>query len=196
MKICGHNIRVGDYVLFANTRAHPTEIITSRTEGMDGHITIGNHCLISPGMLMYSAAGITIGDNCMFGADCYISDCDWHGIYNRNSAYGCSQPIQLKDNVWVGHGAKILKGVTVGENSIIGAGSVVTRSIPANVIAAGNPAKIRGEIDPEQRMLTREVLFTEIDDLIKQMNTMSKFYYHDNRVYKWLRTKIRPTSKD
>ncbi len=196
MRIHGKNIRVGDYVHLANSPFHPIELATSSVEGMNGHINIGNCCLVSPGMTMYSATDITIGHDCMFGGECYVSDCDWHGIYNRNSAYGRSKPIELKDNVWVGHGAKILKGVTIGENSVVGAGAVVTRSIPPNVIAGGNPAVVLKEIDTEKRMITRGAVFTEIDDLIKQLNTMSRFLYRDNRLRTWLRTVIWPTSQD
>ena len=68
-------------------------------------------------------------------------------IYNRaenNSIYynTCAEPVEIKDGVWVGGGAIILPGVTIGKNSIIGAGSVVNRSIPDNCVAVGNPCRV------------------------------------------------------
>src|SRR5690606_37267877 len=101
-----------------------------------------------------------IDSNCMIGAESYISDSDWHGVYNRTRPFRCSSPIHLKKNVWLGYRCIICKGVTIGENSIIGAGSVVTGDIPDNVIAAGNPAKVVKAINPNRRMLTREFLFS------------------------------------
>jgi maltose O-acetyltransferase len=55
---------------------------------------------------------------------------------------GSAKPILIEENVWLGYGAIVLKGVTIGKNSIIGAGSVVTTNIPANCIAAGNPCRV------------------------------------------------------
>ena len=67
----------------------------------------------------------------------------------RNEGYDYGKPITLGKNVWLGGGCTILSGVTIGDNSIIGAGSVVTKDIPANVIAAGNPARVIREIPQE-----------------------------------------------
>ena len=61
-----------------------------------------------------------------------------------------ARPIEIKDNVWIGGGSIILPGVTVGENSVIGAGSVVTRSIPANCVAVGNPCRVIRTFEEEE----------------------------------------------
>ena len=65
-------------------------------------------------------------------------------------------PVEIKDNVWIGGGCILLAGVTIGENSVIGAGSVVTRSIPANCVAVGNPCKVirsfNGEVTQEYQV--------------------------------------------
>ena len=78
----------------------------------------------------------------MIASNVYISDADWHDIYDSTASPGATAPITLERNVWLGEGVKLCKGVRIGENTVIGAGSVVTGDIPANVIAAGNPAHV------------------------------------------------------
>ena len=72
----------------------------------------------------------------------YITDSDWHGIYDRTKRGEEICPVHIENNVWLGDGAKVLKGVRIGENSIVGAGAIVSRDVPANVVVAGNPAEI------------------------------------------------------
>ena len=89
---------------------------------------------------------LTIGNNVKIGGGVLLIDTDCHPIdfsVRRNSNEGtCSAPIVIEDDVWIGAQSIVLKGVTIGARSIIGAGSVVTKSIPADCIAAGNPCKI------------------------------------------------------
>lgn len=101
-------------------------------------IRIGNKCGFS-GTVIGSESSITIGNNVRCGANTLITDSDWHSDDPRS---GIPRPVNIKDNVWLGVNAIVLKGVTIGENSVIGAGSIVTKDIPANVIAAGNPCKV------------------------------------------------------
>jgi len=75
---------------------------------------------------MGAASGIFIADNCMIASDAYITDADWHDIYNRASI-GKSAPVHIDENVWIGDRATICKGVHIGKNSIIGASAVVTK---------------------------------------------------------------------
>lgn len=97
-------------------------------------IKIGNNCGFS-GTTIGSAMEITIGDNVFIGANGIITDFDWHSERSNTAP----QPIRIYDNVWLGVNCTVLKGVTIGENSIIGANSLVVKDIPANVIAGGNP---------------------------------------------------------
>lgn len=89
---------------------------------------------------------LTIGNNVKIGGGVLLIDTDCHPIdfsARRNSNDGtCAAPIVIEDDVWIGAQSIVLKGVTIGARSIIGAGSVVTKSIPADCIAAGNPCKI------------------------------------------------------
>jgi len=99
-------------------------------------------------MLKSEGAGITVGQDGLFGAHVEIFDSDFHELTPANRRGGRAQmgPVEIGENVFVGMSVKILKGVTIGADSVIGAGSVVTRSIPAGVIAAGNPARVVREL--------------------------------------------------
>lgn len=87
---------------------------------------------------------IKIGDNVLCGANTLITDFDWHGLHpdHRRSGEPEPKPIVIEDNVWLCINVMVMKGVTIGKNSIIGAGSIVTNDIPANVIAAGIPCRV------------------------------------------------------
>ena len=91
------------------------------------------------GTVIGAYAGITIGKDVKCGANTLITDADWHPEDPRS---GVPSPVVIGDNVWLGVGAIVLKGSRIGENTVIGANSVVTGEIPANVIAAGNPCKV------------------------------------------------------
>ena len=109
-------------------------------------ITIGNNCGFS-GTIIGSAINIQLGNNVRCGANTLITDSDWHSDDVRT---GEDSPVVIGDNVWLGYGVKVLKGVHIGNNSVIGAGSMVTKDIPSNVIAAGNPCKVIRNIENEE----------------------------------------------
>ena len=110
-----------------------------------GKITIGNNVGMSSPCL-WVKENLTIGDNVKIGGNCIIMDNDVHQIdyAERQSDNGIvhSSPVVIEDDAWLGANVIVLKGVTIGARSIIGAGSVVTKSIPADCIAAGNPCKV------------------------------------------------------
>lgn len=101
-------------------------------------LVIGNNCGFS-GTVIGCFNKIIIGNNVKCGANSLITDSDWHLGDLRS---GEPKEIIIKDNVWLGVNATVMKGVTIGRNSVIGANSVVTKDVPDNVIAAGNPCKI------------------------------------------------------
>lgn len=114
-------------------------------------IVIGDNCGFSS-IVLGASNYIEIGNNVMIGANSLITDFDWHSLNTKDHYSGVpeSKPVIIGDNVFIGYSTTILKGVNVGENSIIGANSVVTRNIPSNVVAAGNPCKVmRSLIDKE-----------------------------------------------
>jgi len=101
-------------------------------------VKIGEHSGFS-GTVIGAFAGITIGDHVKCGANTLITDGDWHPEDPRS---GEPRPVVIGNNVWLGVGAIVLKGARIGENTVIGANSVVTGEIPPNVVAAGNPCKV------------------------------------------------------
>lgn len=125
------------------------------TVNPDSRIVIGDRVGISSACL-WAKESITIGNDVNIGGDCLIMDNDAHphSYLCRNSVYANqvgrenfqkiipTAPIQIDDNVWIGARCIVLKGVHIGARSIIAAGSVVTKDIPADVIAGGNPAKV------------------------------------------------------
>lgn len=115
----------------------------------DARVEIGDRVEINNNaMLKSEGPGIRIGRDGLFGAHVEIYDSDFHELDPRRRQGGHPRmaPVDIGENVFVGMGVRILKGVTVGADSVIGAGSVVTSSIPAGVVAAGNPARIVREL--------------------------------------------------
>lgn len=109
-------------------------------------LTIGDNVGISQTALI-AHADITIGNNVKIGGGTCVYTSDFHSLdaviraSGEDLKYRRSAPVVVEDNAFVGARCLILKGVTIGENSIVGAGSVVTKSVPANQIWAGNPAR-------------------------------------------------------
>lgn len=195
VEVFGGPVEIGDYATVIATRDQRIRLsVWSVQEGM-GRISIGSYCLICPGVRISSGSQITIGDNCMMASGVYITDADWHGIYDR-AGFGRTLPISISDNVWIGDRAMICKGVSIGENSIIGAGSVVLSPVPANVIAAGNPARVLRTLDPEREMRTRRDWFDGHSHLSGELDAWDKAALKDNTVLKWLRYLVFPQKGD
>lgn len=116
------------------------------------NITLGrgfyaNHnCVILDGARVTFGDSVFIAPNCVFTTAGHPTDPDL-----RAEGYEFSLPITVGNRVWFGAGVTVLPGVTIGDDSIIGAGSVVNRDIPSGVIAAGNPARVIRKITPEDR---------------------------------------------
>lgn len=108
-------------------------------------LNIGNNVGMSS-TRMWIHDSVTIGDNVKIGACVLIMDTDAHPIdylKRRSSSFGTkSAPIVIEDDVWIGAHSIILKGVRIGARSVIGAGSVVAKSIPQDCVAVGNPCRI------------------------------------------------------
>ncbi len=135
-------IVIGDKFRLLSTTV-PSEMVAHP----GGRIEIGNGVFINYGASLSAHQLVRIGDGCQLGSYACLMDNDYHRVEDRNQS-GLSQPIILGRNVWLGVRVIVLKGVTIGDNAVIGAGSVVTRDIPANTVAAGAPAKIIRTFEP------------------------------------------------
>lgn len=196
VKLFGTPIEIGRYThVICSSDSNIRLVIWAKDES-SGSIKIGDYCLISPGVRITSAARIEIGNNCMLANGAFVTDADWHGIYDRLDTTGSCAPVILKENVWIGDCATICKGVTIGENSIVGAGSVVTADIPANSIAAGNPARVVKELDPAAQMIKREKMFENPRELEMYMNDFDRGFLKKNSTLGWLRTLLFPRQGD
>jgi len=107
-------------------------------------ISIGDDNRFSNNVAIISRTSVSIGNFCLIGDQAMIVDADFHSLdpLQRRSSPGDSTPTTIADNVWIGSRVVVLKGVTIGSNSVIGAMSLVTRSIPANSLAFGVPARV------------------------------------------------------
>ena len=115
----GQNIHIGDHVYL--------NFLCTILDNNEVHI--GHHVMIGPGVQIYTAAHPL-------------------QVEARNQGWEVAKPIVIEDNVWIGGGAIILPGVRIGRNAVVGAGAVVSRSVPANTVVAGNPARVIREIEP------------------------------------------------
>ncbi len=116
--------------------------------GFGFNVEVGDNFFANNGCNFVDPAKITFGDNVFIGPDCGFYTAHHPVSYKlRNQLYEWAYPIKVGDNVWFGGGCRVLPGVTIGSNVVIGAGSVVTRDIPDNCIAAGNPCRILRYID-------------------------------------------------
>jgi acetyltransferase-like isoleucine patch superfamily enzyme len=195
VELFGAPIELGDYVnVVASSDKRVRLAIWSEQPGR-GHIRIGNFCLICPGVRIGSAHEILIGDNCMIASNAYLTDSDWHDIYNRISI-GKTAPIRIENNVWIGDSAIVCKGVHIGENSIVGAGAVVVNDIPANCVAAGNPARIVKQLDAAEVFTTRAQFFSEPEKLLRAFDQTDKALLGGNSLRHWLRYLLFPSRGD
>ena len=123
--------------------------------GSDGLLEIGDDVFVNYGASIAAHKLVRIGDHCSLGTHAIIMDNDFHSVIDRNKIPP-SEPVILGANVWLGARVIVLKGVTIGKNSVIGAGSVVTKDIPPDCLAAGVPARVirqiqLSEVQGEQR---------------------------------------------
>ncbi|NIS81630.1 MAG: sugar O-acetyltransferase [Anaerolineales bacterium] len=116
----GQNIHIGDHVYL--------NYLCTILDNNDVHI--GNHVMIGPLVQIYTAAHLLQAEA-------------------RIQGWEVAKPIVIEDNVWLGGGAILLPGVRIGRNAVVGAGAVVPRSVPANTVVAGNPARVIRELEQE-----------------------------------------------
>ena len=126
----------GDRVRLVSTIA-TLELVTLPS----GTLEIGDNVFINFGSSIVAARQVTIGNDCLIGAHVSIMDCDFHRVEDK--AWDTSGlPVILEDRVWLGNRSIVLKGVTIGHDAVVAAGSVVTRDVPPRTVVAGVPARV------------------------------------------------------
>lgn len=148
-------VNISDNVIFFQSTTHAVSVglgseIGSGVRikaGFDGKITVGKHVLIDDYSYISAHKSITIGDNTMISAVCYIVDFNHiaplssYNLRLKENSY-TSKEIVIGKNVWIGTHSVILPGVTIGDYAVVGAGSVVTKSVPPYTVVVGNPAGV------------------------------------------------------
>ncbi|MHC1682481.1 MAG: DapH/DapD/GlmU-related protein [Clostridiaceae bacterium] len=165
--VIGDNVMFGYYLAPHFYGFH--ELIQARTK--ESSIKIGNNTKLSNDITLISVKSIEVGENCLIGDRVTIYDFDGHELnpLERTNSEGKSGAIIIGNNVWIGSMVTILKGVSIGENSIVGANSVVTNNIPKNSIVVGNPARIVKNLK-DLDLSSKEKLIKYITNLINSDN--------------------------
>lgn len=111
------------------------------------NIEIGENFYSNHNLVILDCARVTFGDNVFIAPNCgFYTACHPLDVTTRNKGLEYAKPITVGNNVWIGGNVVVLAGVRIGNNTVIGAGSVVTKDIPDNVVAVGNPCKVLKEI--------------------------------------------------
>ena len=127
------------------------------------NIYIGKNFYSNFNLTIIDCAKVTIGDNCMFGPNVSIFTAG-HPIHAqiRNTGYEYAFPITIGNNVWIGGNTVVNPNVTIGNNTVIGSGSVVTKDIPSDTVAVGNPCRIIRQItDEDKKYYYKKLVFKE-----------------------------------
>ena len=139
---------IGAHCFFDSATRQPNKI---QTFDPAATVTIGDACYLN-GLEIAAQSSVTLGNLCIV-ADCLIMDTDFHSVETNRHDAGApvqTRPVAIAENVWIGNRTIILKGVRVGENSVVGAGTVVRQSVPANAVVIGNPQQIVKRLTPHE----------------------------------------------
>lgn len=110
------------------------------------NITLGKRIFINAGCKFQDQGGVTIGDDCLIGHNVVFATLN-HDLDPARRADLRPAPIEVGNNVWLGANVTVLPGVTIGANAVVGAGSLVTKDVPANTVAVGSPARVVRTLD-------------------------------------------------
>jgi len=130
----------GRIVLGEGVEIWSDKVCVHLSTGVHGNIEIGRGSLLNQGVTLHAEQHIHLGRDALIGEHVAIHDTNFHPV-SPDAGVRTSR-VWLGDNVWVGHRAVILAGVTIGDHAVVGAGSVVTRDVPARSVVAGVPAQV------------------------------------------------------
>lgn len=135
----------GKFIAGRNVSFHAKPFSSSITVNKQARLLVGDNVFFNYGLDIGCTKSIQIGSNTIIGPMVNIIDTNFHPVDADDKSQ--SKEIIISENVWIGRGVVILPGVTIGSNTVIASGSVVTRDIPANVLAGGTPAKAIRDIN-------------------------------------------------
>jgi acetyltransferase-like isoleucine patch superfamily enzyme len=141
----GVRITVGSNTsLIVGSQCNLGFLVIEARDGADIRIGDGTAFVHVVSLFLHEPTRLTIGNGCLFANETTIYTSDYHGIFDQATHQRLNPPadVTIGNSVWMGLRSSILKGARIGDNSVIGLGSVVTGEIPANCIAAGNPARV------------------------------------------------------
>jgi acetyltransferase-like isoleucine patch superfamily enzyme len=196
LRLHGPDIRIGEHVHVVTAGDRRVCLSVWEHKAQRGRIDVGDFALLCPGVRIDSAASVSVGPSSMIAAGAYVTDADWHDLYDRTRLIGTARPVTLEENVWIGDGATVCKGVTVGAHSVVAAGAVVARDVPSGVVVAGNPARVVKELDPTRERITRRELFADPEGLARWNEELDRWLLADNSLLGWLRARLAPRRGD
>lgn len=125
-----------------------TKIVGPITMGVCGDLSIGDNCWIGKNLCIYGNDAVSIGSNCDLAPNIsFVTGTHALGDHDRRAGEGYCKPIVVGNGCWIGINSTVLSNVTVGDGTVIGAGALVNKSVPADVMVAGVPAKIVKNLD-------------------------------------------------
>ncbi|MCW5725212.1 MAG: acyltransferase [Maricaulaceae bacterium] len=196
VEVFGPNIAAGKALHMVASRDAPVRLTVWSPHEKQGRITLGDAVFLAGGVRLMAAEEITVGDACLFAARVTITDCDWHGLYDRVDPAPAAKPVRIGNNVWLGDGVFVGKGVTIGDHAVAAARAVVVRDVPPWAVVAGCPAKVVKMLDPAAPMKTRLDLLGDVPGLTKFMEAAYRQALKGNSTFGWLRSKLFPRRGD
>lgn len=133
-------IAVGDALV-----VHGRPLRARLRAGSDGALRLGDRVFVNYGAQLLAEREVAVGNDVRIGPEAMVFDHDFHAVSPDSEAR--TAPVRIGDNVWIGARALILPGVEIGDHSAVGAGAVVTRSVPPRCVVAGNPAAVVREFE-------------------------------------------------
>lgn len=146
-------IEIGDQVIFDSQWFKPIYLQTASPEAK---LIIESHVFINYGTEISLVKQVEIGAYSLIGIDCLIYDTDWHCLDGLDKEVPVA-PTKIGRGVWLGARVIVMKGVTIGDNTVVAANSVVTSSLPNNVLAGGNPARVIRTIERSRYVPSNQI---------------------------------------
>lgn len=146
-----HAIHIGSDTLIGRQVTLSVGYGIGDTHITDRHLVIGDRCIIGARSTITAHEYVEIGDDVWFGQAIFVSDAS-HGYRDPDmpigNQFGTHEPVRIGSGSWIGHGAMIMPGASIGRNVVVGAGSVVVGDLPDHCVAVGSPAKVVRHLEP------------------------------------------------